>query len=118
MMDNAFFDEMRALLLVRQKELAGYSQSTEADRAPVELDQTRVGRLSRIDALQGQEMAKAQDARRGQELLRIAAALKRFGDESYGLCLRCGEEIAEGRLRADPATPLCFDCAGGEARRH
>ena len=61
MMDNAFFDEMRALLLVRREELAGYSQSTEADRAPVELDQTRVGRLSRIDALQGQEMAKAQE---------------------------------------------------------
>ncbi|MCA8926624.1 MAG: TraR/DksA C4-type zinc finger protein [Alphaproteobacteria bacterium] len=111
MMDDAFFAEMRAALEARRAALTDLSRSTEADRAPVELDQTRMGRLSRMDALQGQEMAKAQDARRGQELQRITAALKRFDDDSYGLCLRCGDEIAEGRLRADPATPLCIACA-------
>lgn len=113
MMDDAFFEEMRAALLTRQAELTNLSQSTEGDRAPVELDQTRVGRLSRMDALQGQEMAKAKFARRSQELQKIAAALRRFDDDTYGLCLRCGDEIAEGRLRADPATPLCYVCAGG-----
>jgi DnaK suppressor protein len=113
MMDDAFFEEMQTALLSRQAELVSLSQSTEDDRAPVELDQTRVGRLSRMDALQGQQMAKAKDVRRSQELQKIAAALRRFDDDTYGLCLRCGDEIAEGRLRADPATPLCFACAGG-----
>lgn len=113
MTDHAFFDEMRTALEARRAELSDLSRSTESDRAPVELDQTRVGRLSRMDALQGQEMAKAQEARRAQELQRIAAALKRFDDDTYGLCLRCGDEIAEGRLRADPAIPLCIGCANG-----
>jgi len=112
MMDDAFFEDMRATLLARQAELSDLSHSTEGERAPVELDQTRVGRLSRMDALQGQEMAKAKEARRARELQRIAAALKRFEDDSYGFCLRCGDEIAEGRLRADPAIALCIDCAG------
>jgi DnaK suppressor protein len=111
MMDQAFFDEMRALLESRRDELTGLSQATEADRAPVELDQSRVGRLSRMDALQGQEMAKAQDVRRGQEVQRVTAALRRLDDGSYGECLRCGDEIAENRLRADPAIPLCIGCA-------
>lgn len=113
MSDDVFFAEMRAALERREAELSGLSQATETERAPVELDQTRVGRLSRMDALQGQEMAKAKDARRTRELQRIQAALQRLDDDSYGLCLRCGEEIAEGRLRADPATPLCIACAGG-----
>ena len=112
MMDDAFFAEIRTALERRRAELTDLSQSTESDRAPVELDQTRMGRLSRMDAMQGQEMAKAQNARRTQELQRLEAALRRLEDDSYGLCLRCGEEIAEGRLRADPATPLCIDCAG------
>ena len=112
-MNDAFVDEMRAALETRRAELTGLSQSTESNRAPVELDQTRMGRLSRMDAMQGQEMAKAQDARRTHELQKIAAALRRLDDDTFGLCLRCGDEIAERRLRADPATPLCIGCAGG-----
>lgn len=111
MMDDAFFAQMRAVLVARRDELAGLSQSTESDRAPVELDQTRVGRLSRMDALQGQEMAKAKHARRGQEIQRVTAAIRRLDDGSYGECLKCGDEIAENRLRADPAIPLCIGCA-------
>ena len=113
MTDDAFFSEMRAVLEKRRAELTDLSQSTERDRAPVELDQTRMGRLSRMDAMQGQEMAKAQYVRRTQELQRLETALHRLDDDSYGLCLRCCDEIAHGRLRADPATPLCIACAGG-----
>ena len=75
MMDDAFFAEIRTALERRRAELTDLSQSTESDRAPVELDQTRMGRLSRMDAMQGQEMAKAQNARRTQELQRLEAAL-------------------------------------------
>jgi DnaK suppressor protein len=114
-MDEAFFAEMRAALLARQADLIDQSRATESDRAPVELDQTRMGRLSRVDAMQGQEMAKAQDARRGQEYQRITAALARLDDDSYGICLRCSDEIAERRLRADPANPLCIACASNQA---
>jgi RNA polymerase-binding transcription factor DksA len=45
-----------------------------------------------------------------RELAQVAAALKRLDDGSYGLCLDCGEPIAEQRLLALPATPLCAPC--------
>lgn len=77
----------------------------------VELDQTRTGRLSRMDALQGQAMAKATAARAQQQVLRLRAALRRLDDGSYGDCVHCDEPIAPGRLQADPAAAICIDCA-------
>ena len=55
--------------------------------------------------------AQATNERRQLELKKIAAALKRIAEESYGECVSCGEEIEEKRLDFDPAAPLCLDCA-------
>jgi DnaK suppressor protein len=77
----------------------------------VELDQTRVGRLSRIDAMQVEAMARETERRRRIELTRLRAALTRIDDGSYGECVICGEDIAEGRLEHDPAATVCIDCA-------
>lgn len=77
----------------------------------MELDQTRVGRLSRMDALQGQAMAQETERRRKNELQRIEAALLRVESGDYGYCVTCGEEISAKRLALDPSTPLCIDCA-------
>ena len=83
---------------------------TEAS-AIVELDQTRVGRLSRMDTLQGQAMSQQRERRRKIQLDKIAAALQRIEREVYGYCTECGEEITFRRLVFDPATTLCIDCA-------
>ncbi len=83
---------------------------TEA-AAVVELDQTRVGRLSRMDALQGQAMSQERERRRLIQLQKIAAALKRIEHDDYGYCTECGEKIAFKRLEFDPAITLCFNCA-------
>ena len=77
----------------------------------VELDQTRVGRLSRMDALQAQAMSLETGRRRRQHLLGIEAALKRINDEEYGDCFECGELIKPARLEADPTATLCIGCA-------
>ncbi len=82
------------------------------DGRPVVLDQTRVGRLSRMDALQNQAMAIETERRRQQELVQIDRALKRLAEGCYGECVECGEMIAKKRLELDPSTPLCIDCAG------
>ncbi|WP_138424040.1 TraR/DksA family transcriptional regulator [Maritimibacter alexandrii] len=79
----------------------------------VTLDQQSVGRLSRMDALQGQAMARATAARREAQRSRIAAAFARMEDGEYGYCTECGEEIAKGRLDFDPAVPTCISCATG-----
>lgn len=105
------YDYFREQLLERRRQLLDVAETGAASAATVELDQTRVGRLSRMDALQGQAMSRETNRRRDLEMQRIAAALQRIEDDEYGLCLRCGEEIAIGRLQSDPSTPFCIQCA-------
>ena len=101
----------RARLDALKVELLELSQAADEDRKPVELDQQSVGRLSRMDSLQVQAMAKAADARRAQELRRIDVAIQRLDDGDYGYCVECGEAIEAKRLEVDPAAPRCAQCA-------
>ena len=94
-----------------KSELEQPADSSAADRAPVELDQQSVGRLSRIDAMQVQAMALATDKRRKAELARVAAALQRVDTDEFGYCEICGEEIATARLENNPAVTTCIGCA-------
>ena len=71
---------------------------TKEGRKPVELEQTQQGRLSRMDAIQMQEMALEQERRRELELIRINAALQRIGEGEFGFCNRCGKQIKTKRL--------------------
>lgn len=85
-------------------------ESLAAADVPVELDQTLQGRLSRIDAMTQQQMARASRARLQVELGRIDAALIRCRNGSYGICCRCDELLDPQRLVADPAAPMCVEC--------
>lgn len=102
---------IRARLTARRDELQTVAETARAATDTVELDQTRVGRLSRMDALQGQAMARETERRRQLELRRIDAALLRLAADEYGYCLRCDEPIAAARLDVDPAAALCIRCA-------
>ena len=102
---------MRDKLLKLQAELRAIAELGDESAAIVELDQTKVGRLSRMDAMQAQSMAKASGARREQMLHRIEAALKRIDDDEYGDCKECDEPINPKRLEFDPTAVLCIDCA-------
>lgn len=77
----------------------------------MELDQQSVGRLSRMDAMQQQAMAAAQDTRRRGRLAAIEAALKRLEQGEFGWCAECGEFIGLSRLDLDPVLMRCIDCA-------
>ena len=102
---------LEKLLLDRQSELKALDEQGASWRNTVELDQQSVGRLSRMDAMQQQEMAQAEARRRTSDLARIEIALKRMGEGEYGWCAECGESIAYRRLAIDPAAHLCIDCA-------
>ena len=102
---------LAAALQARRAELRRLSDAAEEERRPVELDQTRQGRLSRMDALQVQAMAEEAERRRTVELKRIEAALKRIDSGDYGYCLSCDDEIPAARLQFDPAVATCVDCA-------
>jgi RNA polymerase-binding transcription factor len=101
----------RQLLLHRQQQLRDLIAGSADTTKPVELDQSSVGRLSRMDAMQGQAMSLERERRNRRELTRIAAALRRIDNEEFGYCESCGEDIARQRLEIDPAAILCIDCA-------
>lgn len=100
-------------LLARQKDLLKYQKSGEKAADIVVLDQTSVGRLSRMDAMQGQAMQIQRENVRKLDLQKIATALDRINSGEYGFCLRCSDDIAIERLEFDPAITLCIRCASG-----
>ncbi|WP_299470494.1 TraR/DksA C4-type zinc finger protein [uncultured Roseibium sp.] len=104
-------DAVREKLIALKQELESYSEISEDARATVTLDQQSVGRLSRMDALQGQAMAQASERQRRADIQKIGAALKRLDEGEYGFCVECGEDIAAKRLEVDPAAAFCIRCA-------
>jgi DnaK suppressor protein len=101
----------KKLLLDLRDGLREAQETGDAAEETVELDQTRVGRLSRMDAMQAQAMSIETGRRRRQQLLQIEAALRRIDEGEYGYCQDCGEDIPEPRLTIDPAALLCIECA-------
>ena len=94
-----------------QSELAELDSISKESTATVTLDQSSVGRLSRMDALQGQQMALEAERRRKQELIQIKAALIRIENDEFGYCATCGNEIAVERLNINPIAVRCVNCS-------
>ena len=104
-------DDWRSKLLTLRAELERAAATGDESAAIVELDQSKVGRLSRMDAMQAQAMAQASGNRRRAMLVKITAALKRIDDDEFGLCRGCEEAINPKRLEFDPTTLYCIGCA-------
>ena len=105
----------KSLLEMKRSLLQAQETGDQAEQT-VELDQARVGRLSRMDAMQAQAMSKETGRRRRNTLLRIEAALRRIEEGDYGYCQECGENIAPARLDIDPSAQLCIQCASALER--
>lgn len=112
-MNTTQIEQIRRRLLDLKSELEAQEQAAQVDVLPVELDQARVGRLSRMDAMQAQEMAQETARRRKRLLVETDGALRRIAAGEYGMCFLCGEEIDVRRLLVDPTTTRCIRCAEG-----
>jgi len=110
-MNTAQSAEFSALIHQRLADLETENKLGKDSQSVVELDQQAVGRLSRMDALQNQAMAVAQQNRRDIQTRRLNAALIRLEEGEYGYCEDCGEDIALKRLELDPAASKCISCA-------
>ncbi len=104
-------DDIRGRLEAEREGLHAINASSVEARRPVELDQAAVGRLSRMDAMQVQAMAKAVGARRQGRMQRIEAAFRRLDEDDYGFCTACGGEIPAKRLELDLVIERCIGCA-------
>ena len=103
----------KKLLLNLKSETEIQSKIAKESTKTVELDQSRVGRLSRMDAMQSQALAVETERRRKIKLQKIDIALKRIESGEYGYCAQCDEIISKGRLDIDPTSIICVKCAAG-----
>lgn len=97
--------------LEQLKEELQQSVSADAGAEKVELDQSRMGRLSRMDALQNQQISLDKQRRRQHHLKAVEGALRRLEQGQFGLCFICDEPISLARLRFEPTLTRCVDCA-------
>jgi DnaK suppressor protein len=109
-MNEEEIEQIRQKLLSMRSELKELEESFKETSKPVELDQSSVGRLSRMDAMQAQQMAMEAVRRRQHQLLKIEGALSRIESGVYGYCFVCSEEIDVRRLSADPTNTRCMKC--------
>lgn len=110
-MDKQEIEQIRQKLIRLRLELQALEETLKEASGPVELDQTRVGRLSRMDAMQAQQMAQESARRRQRQLQEVEAALRRIESGEYGYCSICEEEINTRRLSVDPTNTRCINCA-------
>ena len=93
-----------------EREIREDMDANPEDSGVVELDSS-IGRLSRMDALQNQQMALELKRRQENQLLRIENAFKRLANGQYGLCGKYKKPIEEDRLEVFPDTVTCVRCA-------
>lgn len=93
-----------------QQQLEAFLNLDEAAVETVELDQGKVGRLSRMDALQQQAMAQASSEVHKQQLVQVHRALHRIEEGHYGYCEECGETVPFARLQVQPESDFCVKC--------
>ncbi len=102
--------EIRAQLEELATQLEERLESSKDQGQPVQLDEP-IGRLSRMDAIQMQQMALAGLSREQQQLLLVRYALRLIDTEDFGNCQACKLPIGIDRLRFQPEILLCVRCA-------
>ena len=109
-LNNSQTSKLRALLVENSDTLKQQLALAKEGAEPVTLDQQSVGRVSRIDAIQQQQMSVASRDQASLMLNQVNAALQRIELNEYGFCIECAEPIGIARLQAQPHTPNCLDC--------
>ncbi|WDE12194.1 TraR/DksA family transcriptional regulator [Thalassomonas haliotis] len=57
------------------------------------------------------EVLNALESEAKIEIQQLSNAITRIDNGNYGICLECGEEIAEKRLHVQPSAIKCIQCA-------
>lgn len=111
MMTDDDLQKFKQMLEQQRDELMLSQQMAQGSTETVELDQSSVGRVSRMDAMQSQSMAVETTRLRQQQLRKISTALALMDSGDYGYCDVCDEDIDPRRLEIDPASSMCVSCA-------
>ncbi len=109
-MDMAVQLSFRSKIHARIAEVETELADLADDTAAIEPD-VAIGRLSRLDSMQSQQMALAAKRRLEDERTRLHEALRRIDTGAFGRCLLCGQDIALERLDSQPDAVTCVPCA-------
>ena len=104
--------ELEQIRICLEERISDALAALQQNDAPVELDQSRVGRLARLDAIQHQQIAKSQVARMRALLPIYRQRLNALmtSPEDFGECILCGELIPLKRLLIRPEVQMCVPC--------
>ncbi|MEC5128037.1 TraR/DksA C4-type zinc finger protein [Verrucomicrobiales bacterium BCK34] len=102
--------DLEEIIIAELERIRKESASSGEERAAISPD-VSIGRLSRLDSMAMQEVAKEAERRREERLAFLEMALTRLDDGTYGRCDRCGEDIAFERLKVTPEAKFCSGCA-------
>lgn len=104
-MNKTELEKYKRVLEAKQAELSQGLRNREdiaIEKTPDALDEVQ---------LAGERELAIRNLDRESSLLRnVRAALARIADGSYGICLRCEEDIKPKRLEAVPWAPYCIRC--------
>jgi RNA polymerase-binding transcription factor DksA len=104
MLDLTYFEQM---LRSHRKELLQRLEGIEHELdKPADPDAEE-----RATEREGDEVLEGVGLAGLSEIRGIDAALKRIEDGTYGVCVSCGEDISEDRLKAVPYAVKCRNCA-------
>ena len=107
--------DLEELIIAELDRIREESSSSEEEREAIAPD-VAIGRLSRLDAMQMQEVAKEAERRREERRSQLEFALEQLDSGTYGRCDRCGEDIDFARLKVTPEATRCWPCAGPASR--
>jgi DnaK suppressor protein len=103
-------EKYRNKLTKLRSEIEDYLTKSEGSAAAVEPDKA-LGRLSRMEAMQDQQMVLELRRRKKRQLLETGNALSRIEQGNFGSCIFCGKSISTDRLDAFPEVQTCVQCA-------
>lgn len=86
--------------------IAEYKEMTK----PVAPDDA-IGRISRMDAINNKSVTEASLRQAEEKMNNLKRVLSRVGTSDFGICIKCGKAIPEGRLIYRPESLTCVDCA-------
>lgn len=109
-MDPTTQKEYRNSLEQILREVENYLESSTNAAAAVEPDKG-LGRLSRMEAMQDQQLVMEMRRRKKRQVADVKSAISRLETGNYGICIFCGKEISPERLAVTPEAQTCVSCS-------
>jgi DnaK suppressor protein len=108
-MDQPTQESFRPVIDARLADIETELDVTTDSTKPIAPD-VSVGRLSRLDSMQMQQMALAGKRRLEEQRARLHEARRRIDSGTFGRCLQCGNDISIERLQYQPDAVTCMPC--------